>query len=87
MVDELVELQRKYGMHAALEGGEGETFVLDCPIFEERIEIISSRKHWNGMSGHLEILDARLVPKRKLAGGGRRPLAKDERHGRSAYPP
>jgi ABC transporter with metal-binding/Fe-S-binding domain ATP-binding protein len=63
MVDDLVELQRKYGMHAALEGGEGETFVLDCPIFGERIEITSSRKHWNGISGNLEILDARLVPK------------------------
>ena len=63
MVDDLVELQRKYGMHAALEGGEGETFVLDCPIFEERIEITSSRKHWDGMSGNLEFLDARLVAK------------------------
>ncbi len=64
MVEQLVELQRKYGMHAALEGGEGETFVLDCPLFEERIEIISSRKHWNGMAGRLEILEATLVPKR-----------------------
>ena len=63
MVEELVELQRKHGMHAALEGGEGETFVLDCPIFEERIEITSSRKHWDGMSGRLEILGARLVPR------------------------
>jgi diphthine-ammonia ligase len=65
MVEELVELQRKHGMHAALEGGEGETFVLDCPIFEERIEITSSRKHWDGMSGYLEILEAGLVPKRR----------------------
>jgi diphthine-ammonia ligase len=64
MVEELVELQSKYGMHAALEGGEGETFVLDCPIFEERIEIASSRKHWDRMSGYLEILEAGLVPKR-----------------------
>jgi diphthine-ammonia ligase len=63
MVDELTALQDKYGLHAALEGGEGETFVLDCPLFEERIEIVSSRKHWDGMSGHLEILEARLVPK------------------------
>jgi diphthine-ammonia ligase len=65
MVEELVELQRKHGMHAALEGGEGETFVLDCPIFEERIEITSSRRHWDGMSGHLEILEAGLVPRRR----------------------
>lgn len=64
MVGELVELQRKHGMHAALEGGEGETFVLDCPIFEERIEITASRKHWDGMSGYLEILEASLVPRR-----------------------
>ena len=63
MVEELVELQRKYGMHAALEGGEGETFVLDCPLFEERIEITSSKKHWNGQAGRLEILEARLVEK------------------------
>ena len=65
MVEELLELQRKHGMHAALEGGEGETFVLDCPIFKERVEILSSRKHWNGMAGRLEILEARLVPKRR----------------------
>ena len=63
MVEELVELQRKHGMHAALEGGEGETFVLDCPIFKERVEIVSSKKHWNGSYGYLEILEARLVPK------------------------
>jgi diphthine-ammonia ligase len=50
-------------MHAALEGGEGETFVLDCPLFKERIEVVSSRKHWDGMAGNLEILEARLVPK------------------------
>lgn len=65
-VEELVELQRKYGMHAALEGGEGETFVQDCPIFNERIEIISSKRHWNGVSGYLEIMEAKLVPKQLL---------------------
>jgi len=63
MVDELTELQKRYGMHAALEGGEGETFVLDCPLFEKRIEILSSEKHWNGVNGYLEFLDARLVEK------------------------
>jgi diphthine-ammonia ligase len=66
MVEELLELQRKHGMHAALEGGEGETFVLDCPLFRQRIEITESRKHWDGMSGRLEILQARLVPKQLI---------------------
>lgn len=63
MVEQLVELQRRHGMHAALEGGEGETFVLDCPLFRKRIEIVESKKHWDGMSGWLEILQARLVTK------------------------
>jgi diphthine-ammonia ligase len=63
MVNELVELQKKYGLHAALEGGEGETFVLDCPLFEKRVEIVSSEKHWNGVNGYLEFLDARLAEK------------------------
>ncbi len=64
MIQQLTELQSKYGMHAALEGGEGETFVLDCPLFERRVDIISSVKHWNGVSGNLEILQARLVSKK-----------------------
>jgi diphthine-ammonia ligase len=63
MVEELTALQTKYGLHAALEGGEGETFVLDCPLFEKRIEVVSSEKHWNGVNGYLEFLDVRLVEK------------------------
>jgi diphthine-ammonia ligase len=63
MVDELMVLQAKYGLQATLEGGEGETFVLDCPLFQKRIEIVSSEKHWNGVNGYLEFLDARLVEK------------------------
>jgi len=63
MVNELAELHTKYGLNPALEGGEGETFVLDCPLFEKRIEILSSEKHWNGVSGYFEFLDARLVEK------------------------
>jgi len=63
MIDDLLRLQGKYGLNATLEGGEGETFVLDCPIFGARIEIISSEKHWDKMSGRLEINEARLVRK------------------------
>lgn len=63
MIDDLMELEKKHGMHAALEGGEGETFVLDCPIFASRIDVISSKIHWNGSYGFLEILEARLANK------------------------
>ena len=62
-VDELLDLHSKYGVHAGLEGGEGETLVLDCPMFAKRVEVQESRKHWRGDSGYLEITKARLVPK------------------------
>ncbi len=62
-IRDLAELHEKYGVNPALEGGEGETFVLDCPLFDRRIEVISSKKHWQGDAGYLEILGARLIAK------------------------
>lgn len=62
-VEELVSLGRKFKFHAGLEGGEGETFVLDAPFFLRRIEVRASSKHWSGDSGYLSITDARLVAK------------------------
>ncbi len=62
-IDELVGLGRKYKFHVGLEGGEGETFVLDCPLFKKMIEVRSSTKEWKGDSGRLEFTDARLVRK------------------------
>ena len=62
-VNELVELGRKYRFHVGMEGGEGETFVLDCPLFSRRVEVVESSPHWRGDSGYLQISKARLVPK------------------------
>ena len=62
-IRDLARLHAKYGVNPGLEGGEGETFVLDCPLFDRRIEVLSSKKHWSGDAGYLEILDARLVAK------------------------
>ena len=62
-IDELVALGRKFKFHVGLEGGEGETFVLDAPFFSKRLEVQSSEKHWRGDSGYLEITDAGLVSK------------------------
>jgi len=67
-IDELVSLGRKYRFHVGLEGGEGETFVLDAPSFANRIEIRSGEKHWRGDSGVFEITDAVLVPKARRKG-------------------
>ncbi|MGI0092336.1 MAG: diphthine--ammonia ligase [Nitrososphaerales archaeon] len=60
----LIELSSKFRFNAALEGGEGETLVLDCPIFpRNRIRIVGSRKIWNGYQGRLEIMKAELERK------------------------
>jgi diphthine-ammonia ligase len=62
-IRDLARLHEKYGVNPGLEGGEGETFVLDCPLFAQRIAVTSSKKHWQGDAGYLEILDARLLVK------------------------
>ena len=67
-IAELVALSRKFKFHVGLEGGEGETFVLDAPFFSKSLEVRSAEKHWRGDSGFLEITDAILVPKTTKAG-------------------
>ena len=62
LLDE-IELNSKYGMHMAFEGGEAETLVLDCPIFKKRINIIESSNVWETDSGYLVISQAELVDK------------------------
>lgn len=62
-VNELAALARTYRFHMGFEGGEGETFVLDAPLFGKKVEVRSAEKHWRGDSGFLEITDAALVPK------------------------
>lgn len=63
MLTRLKDLNRKYGVHLAFEGGEAETFVLDGPIFKKRIKILEAEKRWFQDSGVLEIKDAILVDK------------------------
>ena len=62
-IDELVALSRRFRFHPALEGGEGETFVLDCPLFKAGVQVEKAETRWKGDSGTFEILDARLAPK------------------------
>jgi ABC transporter with metal-binding/Fe-S-binding domain ATP-binding protein len=59
-------LSKKFGFNLAFEGGEAETLVLDCPLFEkEKISIHRAKVHWDGQRGMFEILEASLVPKNK----------------------
>jgi len=40
-IEEVKQLQEKYKIHPAGEGGEFETFVLDCPLFKRELKIKS----------------------------------------------
>ncbi len=62
-IDEVVALGRKFRFHVGMEGGEGETLVLDAPFFSKKLEVRRSTKHWKGDSGYLEIEVATLVEK------------------------
>src|SRR5919112_1263937 len=62
-LDDLFRLSQKYGFNLSFEGGEAETIVLDCPIFKKRLEILTSKIHWDGQRGIVEISDMSLLDK------------------------
>ena len=67
-VGELVELNMQYGIHVTFEGGEAESFVLNCPMFSKRIIVEDSEKKWDQKtrSGVLLIKKIRFEDKSQL---------------------
>ena len=63
LLEDLLELNDKYGVHLAFEGGEAETLVLDSPLFQKRINIIEAENVWQKDSGHYIIKKAVLTDK------------------------
>jgi len=63
LLNELIKLNDKYGINLAFEGGEAETLVLDCPVFNKKIIINESEKIWNRDNGYFLIKDASLQNK------------------------
>jgi len=59
-LDELKKLQKKFSFNLNFEGGEAETFVLNCPLFEKSLLIQDSNIKWDGYRGRFEILEAKL---------------------------
>ena len=57
---ELLDLREAYGVHPLGEGGEFETFVVDGPHMDRRIDL-SYGTAWEGNRGHVEVTDAELV--------------------------
>ena len=56
----LYTLSQKFGFNLNFEGGEAETFVVNCPLFSHGIKIIEGKKTWDGYRGRFEIVEARL---------------------------
>jgi|TARA_B110000116_G_scaffold148493_1_gene128429 ABC transporter with metal-binding/Fe-S-binding domain ATP-binding protein len=59
-LNELEKLQKKFNFNLNFEGGEAETFVLNCPLFEKSLLIQDSTTEWDGYRGRFEILEAKL---------------------------
>ena len=59
-VEQLEKLSIKYSFNLAFEGGEAETFVIDCPLFRSPVKILKANKVWDGYRGRFEITEAVL---------------------------
>jgi diphthine-ammonia ligase len=60
-VNNLYLLSKKFGFNLNFEGGEAETFIVDCPLFSYTIKIERAKKIWDGYRGRFEITEARLM--------------------------
>jgi diphthine-ammonia ligase len=63
VIQDLLRLNKQYGVSLVGEGGEYETLVLDAPFYRKRIEVLDAKKIWKGQSGFLQISEARLGKK------------------------
>ena len=59
-LSDLQNLSKKFQFNLNFEGGEAETFVINCPLFKNKIKIINSNKIWDGIRGRFEIVEAKL---------------------------
>ena len=59
----LMEIAKKFGIHLLFEGGEAETFVVDCPLFYKKLKILKSEKKFSKNRGTYNIIDTALVGK------------------------
>ena len=60
-INELLSYSKKYRINPAGEGGEFESLVINAPMFEKKIKILSSKILYSNFSGRLEITEASLT--------------------------
>ncbi|HWP78824.1 MAG TPA: diphthine--ammonia ligase [Candidatus Nitrosotenuis sp.] len=59
-LEKLFELSEKFGFNVSFEGGEAETFVVNCPLYSAPIKITKSQTHWDGYRGRFQIMRAEI---------------------------
>ena len=63
-LNELIKLNEKYGLNICGEGGEYESFVIDCPIYKKKIKIIDYQiEQDTENSAKIEINELKLINK------------------------
>ena len=60
LIKELIDMQKKYKISPAGEGGEYESFVLNSPLFKKKIKIIDFEKKYKNNCGSLIIKKIKL---------------------------
>ena len=55
-IEDVRHLHEKYKIHPAGEGGEFETFVLDCPLFKKPLKVVDKKVSGEGNSWKMEIM-------------------------------
>jgi asparagine synthase (glutamine-hydrolysing) len=64
ILSNLIILENKLGFNVAGEGGEYESFVLDCPLFNKKIKVLEFViKEDNEFTAELFITKAKLIEK------------------------
>jgi ABC transporter with metal-binding/Fe-S-binding domain ATP-binding protein len=63
LISDLMELNRKYKVHIAGEGGEYETLVLDAPYYRKRINLLETEVVWMRDCGVMKVIRAELGEK------------------------
>lgn len=61
-VETLAHLSIQHGFNLNFEGGEAETFVINCPLFSVPVKIGRGSVFWDGYRGRFEITEAKLLP-------------------------
>ena len=54
-IDEAILLQKKYRINPAGEGGEFETFVVDCPLFKKALKVVGGDIVGEENTFHMEV--------------------------------